>query len=98
MAQLSNLSRSSLQLAYNSLLKLKEPSINRGSGEEAYPNGWPATRDLQHAYAALLQLKQTMAYPRSEKTDADDAPEVFEEQLNIMLSLMRSKLGGPQVV
>lgn len=55
--------------------------------------------ELQLAYNSLLKLKSTIVYEESEE-EADPnelASEGFEQQVDTMLSLLGSKLEGPQV-
>jgi hypothetical protein len=57
--------------------------------------------ELQLAYSSLLKLKKTIVYEESEEdleVDPNEpAPESFEQQVDTMLSLLGSKLEGPQV-
>ena len=54
--------------------------------------------ELQHAYNSLLKLKRTIVYEESEESDTNvPAPEGFEQQVDMMLSQLGSKLKGPQV-
>ena len=54
--------------------------------------------ELQVAYSSLLKLKKTIVYEVSEEEDPNGpAPEGFEQQVDTMLSLLGSKLEGPQV-
>jgi hypothetical protein len=55
--------------------------------------------ELQVAYNSLLKLKKTIVYEESEeeKDPSGSAPEGFEQQVDTMLSLLGSKLEGPQV-
>jgi len=54
--------------------------------------------ELQLAYNSLLKLKKSIVYEESEQeTDPNEpAPEGFEDQVDSMLSLLGSKLEGPQ--
>ncbi|KAF8237674.1 hypothetical protein L208DRAFT_1421509 [Tricholoma matsutake] len=56
--------------------------------------------ELQLAYSSLLKLKKTIVYEESEEDSEADpnepAPESFEQQVDTMLSLLGSKLEGPQ--
>ena len=54
---------------------------------------------MQVAYKSLLQLKQSLIYVScEEEADPNEPlPETFEEQVDAMLSLLQSKLEGPQV-
>jgi hypothetical protein len=51
--------------------------------------------ELQLAYNSLLKLKKSIVYEESE--EEEDPPEGFEQQVDTMLSLLGSKLEGPQV-
>jgi hypothetical protein len=55
--------------------------------------------ELRVAYNSLLKLKKAIVYEESEEEEDPDAPspESFEEQVDTMLSLLGSKLEGPQV-
>ena len=57
--------------------------------------------ELQLAYSSLLKLKKTIVYEESEEDSEADpnepAQESFEQQVDTMLSLLGSKLEGPQV-
>lgn len=55
--------------------------------------------EFQVAYNALLRLKEGFFYDESEsKADPNEpTPEGFEQQVDTMLSMMGSKLQGPQV-
>jgi hypothetical protein len=61
--------------------------------------------ELQLAYNSLLRLKGSIAYEESESEVDEEseseaiecAPEGFEWQVDMMLSLLQSKLQGPQV-
>ena len=56
--------------------------------------------ELKLAYCSLFKLKESIAYEESEDSEADlnePAPEGFEQQIDTMLSQLRSKLVGPQV-
>ena len=48
--------------------------------------------ELQLAYNSLLKLKKSIVYEEEECP-----PEGFEQQVDTMLSLLESKLEGPQV-
>ncbi|KIJ06849.1 hypothetical protein PAXINDRAFT_19947 [Paxillus involutus ATCC 200175] len=54
--------------------------------------------ELRVAYNSLLKLKKAIVYEESEEEEDPDAPspESFEEQVDTMLSLLGSKLEGPQ--
>jgi hypothetical protein len=51
--------------------------------------------ELQLAYNHLLMLKRTIKHKKPEENEP--APEGFEQQVDTMLSLLPSKLEGPQV-
>ena len=51
--------------------------------------------ELQLAYNSLLKLKKSIVYEESEEEECP--PEGFEQQVDTMLSLLESKLEGPQV-
>lgn len=57
--------------------------------------------ELQMAYNALCRLKSSFVLvdeeSESEAVPNEPAPEGFEEQVDTMLSMMGSKLHGPQV-
>ena len=55
--------------------------------------------ELQLAYSSLLKLKKTIVYEEEEEEEDPNgpAPEGFEQQVDTMLSLLGSKLEGPQV-
>lgn len=53
--------------------------------------------ELQLAFNSLLKLKRTIMYEESEGDLNEPAEESFEQQIDTMLSLMGSKLEGPQV-
>ena len=55
--------------------------------------------ELRLAYQSLLKLKKSIVYEESEESEEseEDPPESFEEQLDRMLSLLGSRLEGPQV-
>ena len=50
--------------------------------------------ELQLAYNSLLKLKKSIVY---ESEEEECPPEGFEQQVDTMLSLLGSKLEGPQV-
>ena len=50
----------------------------------------PSGLELQLAYNSLLKLKKSIVYEESEE-------EGFEQQVDTMLSLLGSKVEGPQV-
>ncbi|KIJ51002.1 hypothetical protein M422DRAFT_204014 [Sphaerobolus stellatus SS14] len=56
--------------------------------------------ELLLAYNSLLKLKKSIVYEESEEDSGADpnepAPEGFEQQVNTMLSLLGSRLEGPQ--
>ena len=55
--------------------------------------------ELQTTYNSLLELKRNITYEESNE-DADSkglAPESFRQQVDAILSLLGSKLEGPQV-
>lgn len=52
--------------------------------------------ELQHVYNCSLKLKKSVVYQKSEEHPNRPAPEDFEQQLNRLLSLLRSKLEGPE--
>ena len=51
--------------------------------------------EVQLAYNSLLKLKKSIAYEEPEEEEGP--PESFEQQVDTMLSLLGSKLEGPQV-
>ena len=57
--------------------------------------------ELQLAYRSFLKLKKAIVYEKSEddlEIDSNEsAPENFEQEVDTMLSLLGSKLEGPQV-
>jgi len=53
--------------------------------------------ELQLAYNSLLKLKESFVYEESEEDPSEPAPEVFEQRVDAMLSLLGSKLEGPSV-
>jgi hypothetical protein len=57
--------------------------------------------ELQLAYSSLLKLKKIIVHEESEEDSEADpnepASESFEQQVDTMLSLLGSKLEGPQV-
>jgi hypothetical protein len=54
--------------------------------------------ELQLAYNTLLEVKRTLVYEESEGADPNEpAPGDFEQELDTLLSLLGSRLEGPQV-
>jgi hypothetical protein len=51
--------------------------------------------ELQLAYNSLLKLKKSIAYEESKEEECP--PGGFGQQVDMMLSLLGSKLEGPQV-
>ncbi|KAF8175118.1 hypothetical protein BJ912DRAFT_38563 [Pholiota molesta] len=89
MATLSALSAVHLQLAYNSLLRLKSV-MGHGGAEEDRPSGQIPASELRHAYHCLVRLKETLADARA--ADADGAADGFEHALDAMLSAVELEL------
>ena len=55
--------------------------------------------ELRLAYEHLLKLKKSILYEEvgEDVESIDPAPEGFEQQVDVMLHLLGSKLEGPQV-
>lgn len=55
--------------------------------------------ELQLAFNSLLKLKETIVYEKSEEEEDPNgpAPEGFEQEIDVMLSLLGWKLDGLQV-
>lgn len=71
------------------LMSSKKRKLSRLSGLE-----------LQMAYNALLKLRASFVLDEESESEVDPnepVPEGFDEQVDTMLSMMGSKLQGPQV-
>ena len=109
MRKLSGLSGLELQIAYNSLLKLKKTIVFEESEEAADPNALMSSKkrklsglsglELQIACNSLLRLRETITYEESEEAEHPNEPpaEDFEQQVDMMLAQLVSELEGPQV-
>jgi hypothetical protein len=94
MTTLSGLNAVQLQLAYNSLLRLKRAMGQGGSGED-HPKGQIPASELCHAYHCLVRLKKTLAEAR--EAGEDGASDSFEYGLDAMISSVELELDGFQV-
>lgn len=52
--------------------------------------------ELRQAYNSLVKLKQTVVYEAPEEEEGPDE-EGPEEQIDMVISLLESRLGGPKV-
>jgi hypothetical protein len=91
MATLSALSAVHLQLAYNSLLRLKSAMGQRDSGED---QRIPAS-ELRHAHHCLVRLQKTLT--EATEAGADRASDGFGHGLDAMISAVELELDEFQV-